>query len=265
VSSAGLVPLPALARRCGLHDAAGEVLSVPSPNAAIKTPAVVAGMIAGGDSIDVLDRLRRGGMARLFTGIRAAVHTGHVLALVHLRPGPPTRQPRRAGVGERGPAHPTPPRRQSGLVRRCPRAASFVASTLTTARRRGAAGLVVARMDSAFFTTDVGAAVSQAGAQFSITARLNASVRGRIATIAEDAWTPIHYPNAIWDDQARCWVSDADSTETQSTHRRLELGGGRVLAGLLSTLRVRADERKTNNGRLGIGSNGAAALVASTP
>jgi hypothetical protein len=73
------------ARRCGLHDAAGEVLSVPSPNAAIKTPAVVPGMIAGGDSIDVLDRLRRGGMARLFTGIRAAVHTGHVLALVHLR------------------------------------------------------------------------------------------------------------------------------------------------------------------------------------
>jgi hypothetical protein len=85
-------------------------------------------------------------------------------------------------------------------------------------------------MDSAFYTTDVGAAVSQAGAQFSITARLNASVRGRIATIAEDAWTPIHYPNAIWDDQAGGWVSDADSTETQSTHRRLELGGGRVLA-----------------------------------
>lgn len=114
-------------------------------------------------------------------------------------------------------------------ARPVPRAASFVASTLTTARR-GAAGLVVARMDSAFYTTDVGAAVSQAGAQFSITARLNASVRGRIATIAEDAWTPIHYPNAIWGDQAGGWVSDADSTETQSTHRRLELGGGRVLA-----------------------------------
>jgi hypothetical protein len=39
-------------------------------------------------------------------------------------------------------------------------------------------------------------------------------VRGAIAAIAEDAWTPIRYPQAIWDDQLGCWVSDAEVAET---------------------------------------------------
>jgi hypothetical protein len=79
VSSAGLVPVLALARRCGLHDAAGESLSVPSPNAAVKTAAVVAGMVAGADSIDDLDRLRHGGMGRLFQQLRAPSTLGTFL------------------------------------------------------------------------------------------------------------------------------------------------------------------------------------------
>jgi hypothetical protein len=32
-----------------------------------------------------------------------------------------------------------------------------------------------------------------------------------------DAWTPIHYPNTIWDDHAGGWVSDAEVAETSST------------------------------------------------
>jgi hypothetical protein len=59
VSSAGLVPVLALASRCGLHTA-GALLTVPNPNAAIKTAAVVAGMVAEADSIDDLDRPRLG-------------------------------------------------------------------------------------------------------------------------------------------------------------------------------------------------------------
>jgi hypothetical protein len=47
VASAGLVPVLALARRCGLHNTAGVALTVPSPNRAIKVGAVVAGMVAG--------------------------------------------------------------------------------------------------------------------------------------------------------------------------------------------------------------------------
>jgi hypothetical protein len=72
-------------------------------------------------------------------------------------------------------------------------------------------------MDSAFYTADVVAAIGRAGARFSITARLNASVRAAIATIADDAWTPIHYPNAVFDDQAGGWISDAEVAETTYT------------------------------------------------
>ena len=61
VSSAGLVPVLALARRCGLHEGARAALTVPNPNAAVKTAAVVAGMVAGADSIEDLDRLRTAG------------------------------------------------------------------------------------------------------------------------------------------------------------------------------------------------------------
>jgi hypothetical protein len=47
------------------------------------------------------------------------------------------------------------------------------------------------------------------GARFSITVRMNASVTAAIAAIDEDAWTPIEYPKAVWDDEGRCWISDA--------------------------------------------------------
>jgi hypothetical protein len=37
----------------------------------LKVPALVAGMVAGADSINDMDLLRRGGMGRLFSGVRA--------------------------------------------------------------------------------------------------------------------------------------------------------------------------------------------------
>jgi hypothetical protein len=67
VGSAGLVPVLGLARRCGLHESAAVLLTVPSPNAEVKVAVVVSGMLAGADSIDDLGRLRHGGMDRLFT------------------------------------------------------------------------------------------------------------------------------------------------------------------------------------------------------
>ena len=39
-------------------------------------------------------------------------------------------------------------------------------------------------------------------------------VRAAIAAIPEDAWTAIEYPQAVWDDQLGCWVSDAEVAET---------------------------------------------------
>ena len=69
VSSAGLVPVLALADRAGLRHLADEHLSVPTDkgaNAGLKVASLVAGMVAGADSIDDMAVLRHGGMGRLF-------------------------------------------------------------------------------------------------------------------------------------------------------------------------------------------------------
>src|SRR3954468_18951142 len=74
VSVAGLAPLRALPERAGLHELVAEHLTVPGSagaNTTVKIPALVAGMVAGADSIDDMDRLRHGGMGRLFTEVRA--------------------------------------------------------------------------------------------------------------------------------------------------------------------------------------------------
>ncbi len=60
-----------LAERAGLHELLESHLSVGSPNAVVKTAGVIAGMLAGADSIDDLDVLRHGGMAKVFGGVRA--------------------------------------------------------------------------------------------------------------------------------------------------------------------------------------------------
>ena len=46
---------------------------------------------------------------------------------------------------------------------------------------------------------------------------MNSSIRAAIAAIGEDAWTAIRYPQAVWDDQLDCWVSDAEVAETGYT------------------------------------------------
>ena len=79
IGLAGLVPVMRLAEKAGLHDLLKEHLSVPSPNAAAKAAGVVAGMLAGADSIDDLDVLRHGGMDRVFTGVRAPSTLGTFL------------------------------------------------------------------------------------------------------------------------------------------------------------------------------------------
>src|SRR6476646_5780834 len=79
IGSAGLVPVMRLAERAGLHELLGQRLSVPSANAAVKAACVVAGMLAGADSIDDLDVLRHGGMSKVLTGVRAPSTLGTFL------------------------------------------------------------------------------------------------------------------------------------------------------------------------------------------
>ena len=63
---------------------------------------MVAGMLAGADSIDDLDVLRHGGMSKVVHRGPGAVDVGHVPALVHVRARPPARRRRRPGAGRAG-------------------------------------------------------------------------------------------------------------------------------------------------------------------
>ena len=93
----------------------------------------------------------------------------------------------------------------------------LIADALATTTRCGATGLVIVRADSAYFNHDVVAAARRGGAKVSITARMNPAVLRAIAGIKESAWTPIHYPNAIWDEQDQPLFSDAQVAEVPFT------------------------------------------------
>lgn len=70
VSAAGLLPVMRLAERAGLRSLADQWLSVPTDkgsNAGSKVESLVAGMVAGANSVDDMALLRHGGMRKLFT------------------------------------------------------------------------------------------------------------------------------------------------------------------------------------------------------
>ncbi|WP_236725346.1 transposase [Amycolatopsis orientalis] len=74
VSCAGLVPVLRLAEDIGLGGLIEQRVDLGIPvgaNTDAKALSVVAGMVAGADSIEDLDVIRHGGMRRLFTGLRA--------------------------------------------------------------------------------------------------------------------------------------------------------------------------------------------------
>src|SRR3954452_9936996 len=82
VSTAGLAPVLALAQDCRLGHLGVDKLTLKAKggvNAQLKVPALVAGMVAGADSIADMDLLRHGGMGRLFAGIRAPSTLGTFL------------------------------------------------------------------------------------------------------------------------------------------------------------------------------------------
>jgi len=279
VSAAGLVPVVALAADCRLGDLGADKLTLKADggvNAAVKVPALVAGMVAGADSIADMDLLRHGGMDRLFVGIRApstlgtflrSFTFGHVRQLDSVAAGFLTNlaasTPLLAGAdqvafldlddtvrevhgyakqgtgfgytGVRGlnallAAVSTPiaapviaaARLRRGSVNSARGAAKLLGEAIGTARTCGAGGpagtgLVLVRADSAYYTHDVIAAARRGGAHFSVTARMTATVKTAISAIDEDAWTSIHYPQAVWEDDEQRWISDAEVAEVPFT------------------------------------------------
>src|SRR4051794_23476750 len=257
VSSAGLVPVVALAEAAGLGALAQERLSVPTDkgaHAGLKVTSLVAGMVAGADSIDDMALLRHGGMSRVFARAYApstlgsflraftfghvrqldAVASRFVTALADQTPllGSPRAQTAEtqtaatghvlvdvddtiievhgyakqgAGFGYSGVrglnallATVTTPDTAPAVVAQrlrkgscgSPRGARrLVTDALKTVR--GLAGLSggtpLVRADSAFYGRGLVLAAVRAGAEVSVTVRLDKRVKAAIAGIAEDA------------------------------------------------------------------------------
>ncbi len=126
-------------------------------------------------------------------------------------------------------------------------AASLAVQAIGTARDCGCTGLIIVRMDSAYYNSSVIGAIRSRGARFSVTVPMNSSVRAAIAAIPEDAWTAIRYPEAIWDDQLDCWISDAEVAETRYTAFASKSKGQAVTARLI-VRRVRDQNKKAAQG-----------------
>jgi hypothetical protein len=125
-------------------------------------------------------------------------------------------------------------------------AASMAAQAIGTARDCGCTGTIIVRMDSAFYNAAVLGAVRRGGARFSVTVPMNCSIRAAIAAIGEDAWTAIRYPQAVWDDQLDCWVSDAEVAETEYT--AFASKKGHAVTARLIVRRVRDQNKKAAEG-----------------
>jgi hypothetical protein len=85
IADAGLVPVVALAEQVGLPELVAEFVTIADAvnsagaNPAAKVLSLVAGMVAGADSIEDVDRLRHAGMGVVFDEIRAPSTLGTFL------------------------------------------------------------------------------------------------------------------------------------------------------------------------------------------
>jgi len=95
-------------------------------------------------------------------------------------------------------------------------AARLVADALKTVASLSCAKPLM-RADSAFYGSATVGAALRAGADVSVTVRLDKRIKAAVATIGQDAWTPIEYTDAVYDEQTNTWVSRAEVTEIPFT------------------------------------------------
>jgi hypothetical protein len=93
-------------------------------------------------------------------------------------------------------------------------AAGLAAEATGTARNCGCTGMIVVRMDSAYYNAAVIRTIRRSRAYFPVTAPMNSGIRAAIAGTGDD-WTAVEYPQAIWDDQLDCLVCGAEVAEIQ--------------------------------------------------
>jgi len=108
-----------------------------------------------------------------------------------------------------------------------------------------AAGQVLLRADSAFYGSPTLGAAVRAGARVSVTVRMDPKVKAAIASIPDEAWTPIEYPDAVYDEQARRWISRAEVAEVAftafSTRKQAEQVPGRLVVRRIPDLNAPAN------------------------
>ncbi len=126
-------------------------------------------------------------------------------------------------------------------------AAGLAAEAIGTARESGCTGMIIVRMDSAYYNAAVIGTIRRNEAYFSVTVPMNSSVRAAIAGIGDDDWTAIEYPQAIWDDQLGCLVSDAEVAEIEYAAFVSKKKSEQVTARLI-VRRVRARNDKAAQG-----------------
>jgi hypothetical protein len=277
VSAAGLVPVMRLAERAGLSTLTQQHLSVPSDkgaNAGAKVASLVAGMLAGADSIEDMRLLRQGGMRRLFDRVYApstlgsflrAFEFGHVRQLDAVASRFLTGLTREstellpAGEGytfvdiddtiievegylkqgasfgysgvrglnavlavastpESAPVVLTQRLRKGSTssARGAKRVVSDALAVLTRVPAQ-APRQVLLRADSGYYSHAVFSSAQKAGADVSVTVRMNPSIKRAIEQITDDAWTPIEYPGAIRDKDTGRLISRAEVAETPYT------------------------------------------------
>src|SRR5665811_1616332 len=73
------------------------------------------------------------------------------------------------------------------------------------------------RADSAFYGRGPVLAAVRAGAQVSVTVRLDPRVKAAIAAIPDDTWQAIEYTNAVFDQTTGAWISTAQVAEIPFT------------------------------------------------
>jgi DDE family transposase len=308
VSASGLVPVLALADLAGLSRLAGEHLSVPGDkgaNAGLKVASLVAGMVAGADSIEDMALLRHGGMGRVFARAYApstlgsflrAFSFGHVRQLdaVALRflTNLAAQAPQVVGGGTSGrvlvdvddtiiEVHGYA-KQGAGFGYSKVRGLNALLATVTTAGTapmvvaqrlrkgscgspRGAKRLVadalksvsklhgrthvkpLLRADSAFYGAPTVGAALRGGADVSVTVRMDPQVKKAIAAIGDDAWTPIEYTDAIFDEASNTWVSRAEVAEVPftafSSRKLTEQVPGRLVVRRIPDLNVEKNKR----------------------
>ena len=95
----------------------------------------------------------------------------------------------------------------------------LVADALKTVKKlpSGSNPRPLVRADSAFYGAEVVNAVLGGGADVSVTVRLDKRVKAAISSIGDDAWTPIEYTDAVFDESASTWVSRAEVAEIAFT------------------------------------------------